>query len=75
MILYEKNLRSKPSRIRKKLIYRNGNIGTGNSFENECTLCKRKSFLIQAYLNDNGNFIKVCELCKPYAERRAYIRV
>lgn len=44
-------------------------------FESDCTLCKRKSFLLQAYLNDNGNFIKVCELCKPYAERRAYIRI
>ena len=36
---------------------------------------QEKIILLQAYLSDNGNFIKVCELCKPYAERRAYIRI
>lgn len=71
----KRNLHSKPSRIRKKPIYRNRKVIAENSLENECTLCKRKSFLLQAYLSDNGNFIKVCELCKPYAERRAYIRI
>lgn len=71
----KRNLHSKPSRIRKKPIYRSRKTSVEKSFESDCTLCKRKSFLLQAYLNDNGNFIKVCELCKPYAERRAYIRI
>ncbi|WP_433773610.1 hypothetical protein [Bacillus wiedmannii] len=68
-------LRSKLSRIWKKPIYRNRKVSAENSFANECTLCKRKSLLLQAYLDDSGNFIKVCDLCKPYAERRAYIRI
>jgi hypothetical protein len=39
-----------------------------------CTICKQKRSSLSNYVAD-GKVLRICLMCKPYAERRAYKRV
>lgn len=43
-------------------------------FSPKCVFCKRiiPRSEVRKYYSDRGKLVKVCYLCAPYAERRAY---
>ncbi|MDF2924571.1 MAG: hypothetical protein K0R57_3485 [Paenibacillaceae bacterium] len=41
-------------------------------FQSKCAICGKKAVQPRKYLNPQGKAVKVCSLCVPYAERRAY---
>lgn len=38
----------------------------------KCAICTKKAAELRKYFDDEGNPIKVCEMCVLYAERRAF---
>jgi ribosome-binding protein aMBF1 (putative translation factor) len=43
-------------------------------FRAKCAICGKKASQPRKYLNAEGKPVKVCALCVPYAERRAFRR-
>lgn len=46
---------------------------TFTSFVERCHVCKKTHVRLEDYQLD-GSPVKVCDMCKEYAERRAYVR-
>lgn len=41
-------------------------------FGGKCAICGKKAVEPRKYYNDRGKPIRVCRMCVPYAERRAF---
>lgn len=41
-------------------------------FQPKCAICGKKASQPRKYMNPQGKPVKVCSLCVPYAERRAF---
>ncbi len=41
-------------------------------FGSRCALCGKKAREARNYVDEKGQPIKVCKMCVPYAERRAF---